>query len=99
MSSENSRGAGLTPERLNELREINRSVPEEPWKVWPSLHGDPKVQVDKPGWHFVAEASKDTPEYGRIMAERIAAFDPPTVAALLDLIDRQAEALRAVRRG
>lgn len=85
---------------LDALEAVAQAATPGPWQVLDSIHGDPVVhQVDRAilsgGGVATAFHGED---YGRADAVHIAAFDPPTVLALIaELRDSRARIARQAR--
>lgn len=76
----------LTPERLDELQAVAEAILDVPWDSVPSGAWTGRVFA---GENLVAKTSNDVPD-DHCKAEYIAAFDPPTVLAMIRQL-REAE--------
>ncbi|MGK3708682.1 hypothetical protein [Arthrobacter sp. IK3] len=80
-------GAALN---LGHLRGLAESIPagNRSWVVWENTHCDPVVvEAGGRGTFAICEVSKRFDDYGRDVTAFIAAMDPETVLALLDLAE------------
>lgn len=82
----------LTPERLAELRRIAEAATQGPWD---RSEGDTDIYIvggcDRDVAHIDLLGLANARAQDRDNARHIAAFDPPTVLALLDEIERLRE--------
>lgn len=67
------------------------------WSPYFNFHGDPYVNDETPGWGSVATICTGPEDYGKSRAEFIAAADPATVTALVDVAFAAARILHPAR--
>lgn len=78
---------GPPPLDLARLKALAEAVPERRWMVWENTHGDPVV-VETGGqgtFKEICRVSTRFSDYGRNVNAFIAAMDPETVLALIEL--------------
>lgn len=91
----------LPGERLTALRDIANAATEGPWDQWNPSVGESHISIaHKVAWRSVESATsfeddQEIPHWAD--ATHIAAFDPPTVLALLDRAEAAERAVAAVR--